>query len=106
MSIKGNHGEREAGGAQARNSTPLGSWSLLSIWSLRRGQQKLRQARVLEFQRPEDALTFTPFQLVDICTSLLEVPADVLNFLPDTANLEEGFESDLVQAKEDCRDDD
>lgn len=61
---------------------------------------------MLEFQRPEDALTLTPFQLVDICASILKVPADVLNLLPDTANLEERFESDLVQAKEDRREDD
>lgn len=52
-----------------------------------------------------DALTFTPFQLVDVRTCALELPADVLNVLPDTANLEERFKPDLVQAKEDCGND-
>lgn len=55
---------------------------------------------------PEDGLTFTPLQLIDICARLLKVPTDVLNLFPDTADLEEGFEFDLVQAEEDSRDDD
>jgi hypothetical protein len=67
-----------------------------------------RSDRIQEFecQRPKDALTFTPFQVVDICASILELPADILNLLPDTANFEERFELDVVQAEEDSRDND
>lgn len=50
-------------------------------------------------------LTFTPFHLFDICTSLLKLYTDILNLLPDTTDFEERLESDLVQAQEDGRDD-
>lgn len=57
-------------------------------------------------QRPKGALTFTPFQVVDICATVLEFPTDILNLLPDTTNFEERLESDLIQAEEDSRDND
>lgn len=64
------------------------------------------ETQALKVQSPENTLTLASFQLFNICTGLLEVPTDILNFLPDTANLKEGFESNMVQAKEYRRDND
>jgi len=90
------------GGAQERKITPLGSWRLISKESQRESPWSTRtQAPIAKI-----SLTFTPLQFIDICASLLKFSTDVLNLLPDAANLKERLESDLVQAKKDGREDD